>query len=175
MCVVAARRPLRSRNANGGRTRNVVARDYTHARYIAPERRGTRAQGETKRHRGETERKGGGKKRKEEVGRHARGATRLVEYVLPRGVGIIAPVGRGRAANGTGCFALVETADKSWKLNRRHRLPIGVSQGRRMRHVGHKENPRTGGFHLSAWYTSVSTCSSEIYLGGTLLFLKAFV
>lgn len=50
-----------------------------------------------------------------------------VEYVLPRGVGIIGPW--AAAANGTGCFALVETADKSRKLNRRHRLSIGVPRG----------------------------------------------
>lgn len=31
------------------------------------------------------------KERDEEVSRHARGAARPVEYVLPRGVGIIAP------------------------------------------------------------------------------------
>ena len=74
--VLAARRPLRSPNAKGGRARNVVAQDYTHARYIAPERRGTQ---------GETERKGGwegGKKREEEAGRHARGGG------LPRGIRI---------------------------------------------------------------------------------------
>lgn len=93
--VVAARRPLRSRNAKGGRARNVVAQDYTHARYIAAERR---ARGERKRHKERKKgRRGRGKKREEEVGRHARGAARLVEYVLPRGVGIIAPVGRGRS------------------------------------------------------------------------------
>lgn len=50
-----------------------------------------------------------------------------VEYVLPRGVGIIGPW--AAATNGTGCFALVETADKSRKLNRRHRLSIGVPRG----------------------------------------------
>lgn len=53
---------------------------------------------------------------------------RLVGYVLPRGVGIIAPW--AVAANGTGCFALVETADKSRKLNRRHRLSIRVPRAR---------------------------------------------
>lgn len=64
----------------------------------------------------------------------------------PRGIRITSgcrnywPVGRGRAANGTGCFALVEMADKSRKLNRRHRLSIGVPRGRRTRRVGHKEN-----------------------------------
>lgn len=41
------------------------------------------------------------------------------------------PVGRSRAANGTGCFALVETNDKSRKLNRRYRLSIAVRRTRR--------------------------------------------
>lgn len=65
---------------------------------------------------------------------------RLVGYVLPRGVGIIAPW--AVAANGTGCFALVETADKSRKLNRRHRLSIRVPRARRTRRVDHHKKTR---------------------------------
>jgi hypothetical protein len=48
----------------------------------------------------------------------ATGAPRLVEYVLrssSRDAGNYCPVGRRQAANGTGCFALVETDDKSRK------------------------------------------------------------
>jgi len=48
----------------------------------------------------------------------ASGAPRLVEYVLrssSRDAGNYCPVGRRQAANGTGCFALVETDDKSRK------------------------------------------------------------
>ena len=136
------RRLLRSQEAEGGRTRNVVARDYMHARYIARERRRTRMEGEIKRHTKETERKGGIQTEEE-----GRGGWQTRTWCgSPHGIRITlgcrnyCPVGRGRAANGTGCFALVETADKSRKLNRRHRLSIGVPRGRRMRHVGHKEN-----------------------------------
>lgn len=51
-------------------------------------------------------------------------------HTSPRGIRITSwcrnycLVGRGRAANGTGCFALVETNNKSRKLNRRYRLSV---------------------------------------------------
>lgn len=67
-----------------------------------------------------------------------RSALSLVGYLLHRDIGIIAPWAGDRSANGTGCFALVETYDKSRKLNHRYRLSIVVRHEQRTNCRGYK-------------------------------------
>jgi len=62
---------------------------------------------------------------------HERRSASLVRYLLHRDIGIIAPWAGDRSTNGTGCFALVETYDKSRKLNHRYRLLIIVRHEQR--------------------------------------------